>query len=200
MANYYCGNCDLLDTKGRVYYGDEYYCKKDGKTHKTTSKACSSLIKNKDIREKEAKGWHPSGWKFYIVTAISEIIEELYGSDLDLVEKLSKIRYEYLETEPEYQSTVEEYDTFGPMIADIIRNHPEKNRIAVYLTNNYLMPAVRYILNDEIDIAAAIYFRMVEMLKTEFNLVNTVMDVPMEDQIAEFEYSLIRKPNKKSDI
>ena len=200
MANYFCGNCDLLDIKGRVYYGDEYYCKKDGKTHKTTSKACSSLIKNKELRDKEARGWHPSGFKFYIVTVIADIIKDLYGSDFDLVERLSKIRYEYLEKEPELQSTIADYDYFGPMIADIISEQPDKDKIAIFLTNNYLMPAVRYILNDEIDIAAAIYFRMVEMLKTEYSLVSTVMDVPMEDQIAEFEYSLIRKPTKKSDI
>ena len=198
MANYYCGNCDLLETNGRVYYGDEYYCKKDGRTHKTTSKACSSLIKNKELRDAEAKGWHPSGWKFYIVTAIAKIIKVLYGSDVNLDKHLSKIRTEFLEKFPKYQETLEDYDYFGPMIAEIIEKHPNRDNIAMYLTNNYLVDALKYVIEDNYEEAAKIYFKMVTMLKMEYNLIAGAPDVETQDRINNYEMSLVRK-QKKSD-
>lgn len=195
MADYCCGNCERLETNGRTYYGNEYYCSKDGKTHKLTSKACSAIVKNKAIRDKEAKEWHPCGWKFYIVTAICKIMTYLYGSDLMMGERLSKIRSELLEKSPEYQATLEDYDLFGPMIAEIIEEQEDKDKIALFLTNNYLMPATRCVIADNIEEAASIFFRMVDMLKTEYSLVNTVIDPKMEDEIAEYEYNLIRKIN-----
>ena len=195
MADYCCGNCERLETNGRTYYGNEYYCAKDGKTHKLTSKACAAIVKNKAIRDKEAKEWHPCGWKFYIVTVICKIITHLYGSDLTMGEKLSKIRSEYLEKSPEYRSTLEDYDLFGPEIAAIIDEQEDKNKIAQFLTNNYLIPAVRCINDDNYEEATRIYFRMVDMLKTEYSLVSTVIDSKMEDELANYEYNLIRPIN-----
>ena len=194
MANYCCGNCEILDINGGVHYGDEYYCKHDGKTHKVTSPACSAIVKNKAIRDKESKEWHPSGWKFYIVTVISKIVTQLYGSDVGLLDNLSKIRSEFLEKSPEYQSTIEDYDVYGPLIASIIDSMPEeeKNKIAIYLSNNYLMPAMRFILKDNYQEATRIYFQMVNMLKMEYNLINYAPTAEDIDDLANYEYNLIK--------
>lgn len=184
MAQYCCGNCEILNLND-CRWGNEYYCKIKGKYLKQSESACSSFCKDKDTREKESHEYHRAGW--YIVTVISNILIRNYGNDFGLLESLSKIRYDYLEKEEEFKSVLDSYDLFGPLVAKKIEEDEDNVDLALDLSSHYLIPFSKLVNDGNISVAARLYLNMVEMLKVRFNLISVAITKPMQEEIEKFD-------------
>lgn len=184
MADYTCGNCANLEKNGRTYYGNEYYCKCDGKTHPLNGSKCRSFTPDTDTRRAEANSYHRAGW--YITTAVIKILEERFGPQFEALQPLYKIR-EYMEGNIELAEALNEYDLMAPIIADTITNSEDKVAIAIELAKSYLLPSAKAVQKDDMTCATNIYFSMFNMLKIRYSVISAAIDKETQRQIDEFD-------------
>lgn len=177
-----CADClhlNLGDTK----WG-EYYCTSCNKYRKATDH-CSDFLDREEALKKASKssgdGYQRAGC--YITTIICEILG--YPDDCEVLQVLRGFRENVLKMNPTYLPILYEYDQVGPVIAEALRMDAQNKRLAMELLQAFLIPCTLAIKAGRYDEAIAIYTNMVNVLKSRFGLVDTVVDysieIPFED-------------------
>lgn len=102
----------------------------------------------------------------YITTAVCESLGK--GPDCYELSVLKKYRDEQLETTPEGKALVEEYYNIAPTIVKRMEKEPDKKALYQKLYENYLMPCIREIENQEYEACQSRYQDMVLELKERY--------------------------------
>lgn len=173
-----CGSCRHMDTNERKSLAFEYYCEKR-RAYYPLTESCQFYEADKgrnvdEIYEKD----NPQGC--YITTILCNILNT--SDNHKYLEVLRRFRDLVLQKEFRYSEILMEYDVVGPIIAENIQNDANAHNLAVYFTNNYLLPIVSMIENKEFEQAIAKYIEMVNLLKNTYG-------VKQDNKIIDYDYS-----------
>lgn len=102
----------------------------------------------------------------YITTAVCESLGK--GPDCYELSVLKAYRDEKLEATPEGHALVEEYYNIAPTIVKRMEKQPDRDRLYRKLYEDYLMPCIREIENQEYEECQARYQEMVLELKERY--------------------------------
>ena len=160
-----CGTCMFLDQynyRNHSYFGREwktYRCKECGGYHEETDKACRYY--KESIKKKQQSGC--------FITSI--VVNTLgYNDDCIVLRTLRKFRNETLQTDPQKQNILLEYDVVGPLISDAIKNDPNNKVLCHSIMYNYLLPITKMVREKSNLEAIASYTAMVMQLKNHYGL------------------------------
>lgn len=178
-----CSNCFHLNP-GDEKWGGQHYCTKC-KKYTEDSDHCNDFLDKEEVLKKVNKssgdGYQRAGC--YITTIICEILG--YPDDCEVLQVLRGFRENVLKMDASYLPILYEYDQVGPVIAEAIRMEAQNKRLAMELLQDFLIPCTLAIKSGSYDEAITIYTNMVNMLKSRFGLVDTVVDysieIPFED-------------------
>lgn len=161
MASYYCGDCIYLNFKDKKY-GNEYYCPKSGKYRPTTYSGCSDWKNEKG--EKNSSAYKPAGC--YITTITCNILG--YADDCEVLSCMRHLRDNYLKQNPDMLPILYEYDIIGPMISKKISEEENKEKLAMELLKNFLIPCAQNVKNKDYASATHTYINMFNLLKIKY--------------------------------
>jgi hypothetical protein len=103
---------------------------------------------------------------YYIVTVITKLLE--LGNDNDYLATFQYVRDVMLPRMPFYDDFVEDYDKFGPLLADEILADENNYEYATKLVRSYLNNFVYLINHNRVDEALDIYISMFEEIKERY--------------------------------
>lgn len=176
----YCGTCTKLDKNSKDYWDNGYYCPEIRKYVMENRQACPYYVK------KAPGGYTPTGC--FITTVICEILN--FSDDCEILTTLRAFRENYLKQSTEGQMLLQEYDQIGPIISENLKQ--DGSLIAVYLTNEYLIPCISYIKDNNYKEAIKCYKNMVHRLIKEYNLEDISVDYKRNTPLEELGKGRIR--------
>lgn len=143
-----CIDCRYLDNNDKNKYG-EYYCPEVRRYVDPSDYTCRYYVPN-----------------YYIMTAYSMIKGLSFNNDYMIT--LIKLRDNYMVNNETGKEFLDEYKTIGPAIADKLLGDMYSFDIANELEEKYIIPAVEFANNNELDMAQQTYIDMFKSLKIRY--------------------------------
>ncbi len=106
---------------------------------------------------------------YYIVTAVCDILGLTH--DNIYLDYFMYVRDVVMPNLAYGKEWIEDYEEFGPKIAEAINNAENKEEIAGRILNECLNPFVELMISGNVDTAIEVYQKMVESAKVGFGLV-----------------------------
>ena len=167
--------CTYYTFKSSLFGGD-YWCDK---------KKCAV---NEDIYYKYCRDYNydecsiykqGSGSGCFITTVTCEILGN--QDNAPIMNNLRCFRDNVLQNDSKYYDILKEYDVIGPKLADCIRNDKDKEKMALGLYQNVLVPVANLISEKEYDKAVEKYYVMTLMLVNYYGLKHDYNDIKDDD-------------------
>lgn len=175
-----CGSCGHLNMND--YRGYRYYCKKKYEYVDPSDSKCwyyESAYEMNDNRDYYdiKKIDRPD---CYLTTIICDILG--FADDCEILTIIRSFRNNVLQKDLHYLGILIEYDTIGPKISECLKNDEDALWIAKELLKHFIQPIIVLINNKNYDAAAVMYQNMTSMLKENYGIENSIMDIPDYDQ------------------
>ena len=161
-----CSYCRYLrpsdEKKGK------FYCEKKREYVSARASICSMAaeVMGRPNCDKEALRRISKSHGYYVVTAITEILG--LSEDNEYMETFKYLRDVILPTREEYQSFIDDYETDGPCLAELLRCDDDGNNYAEYLRVAYLNGLVSLFCQDKIDAAMMLCNSMLNAIKKRY--------------------------------
>lgn len=185
-----CSECTYLKTDGNWpdIYG-RYWCKKKDTEIMANSQECGSFCQAYSRSSSTAKSYydyskdHQSSSGCFITTITCEILG--MNDNNQYLNSLRKFRNNILQKNKETIKILEEYDFIGPLIAEKLRNDPNRLKIAQSLLVNTIIPVAYNTEMGNYNEAIKKYLEMTKSLITRYNLNVLELTIP---EINKFDY------------
>lgn len=161
------GDCPYLYKKPE---NNDYYCKKNFRMNNNGETRLDDI----EILNLYCKEYNYIGCPFYsfriekegcfLTTAMCNILGK--EDDCYELETLRKFRDNILKKTSYGKAIVEEYYKIAPGISVKLINHNDKESIALYMNNHYIIPIIVLINHKNYDSAINMYIEMVEYIKS----------------------------------
>ncbi len=179
-----CATCKnyALGSRAQLKPGVGFRCSKYGEA-KSMSDYCNSHFimagydYNRNVTEKDimdAEKMINSSSNCFITTIVVHILG--YMNIHYVLELLRNFRDNIMQPNPEYHMYLKNYDIIGPKIANCIENDLNREEIAIYVYDNYLINICKFIESNYYDEAIELYVQMTDFLANLYNIEN-VFDV-----------------------
>ena len=189
------------DASGKVF-GSPYYkrfpfdysCSRYHQDRNRTDRDIEKAFKDLDRRY----GYRPgkSTW-WYIATFVNETL----GSDIgeNYFYTLVDFRENYLQKNLKYTNFLVEYDMYGRLIANSLKNDPKKEEVAQELLLNYIIPICQDINTENYEIAFSKYVAMFEKLKELYQITDvTTYDFANPHQLNDTEFMTLKREKENN--
>lgn len=175
-----CATCKnyALGSRAQLKPGVGFRCSKYGEA-KSMNDYCSEHfflngynfngnVTDKDITD--AEKMINSSSNCFITTIVVHILG--YMNIHYVLELLRNFRDNVMQPNPEYHMYLKHYDVIGPKIANCIENDLNREEIAIYVYDNYLINICRLIENNYYDEAIELYVDMTNTLANLYKIEN----------------------------
>ena len=152
---YYCGDCVTWITSDDANRYGEKWCDYDRKYRR---------------KDQPIYGCRGFVWanRWYIVSAICKRLG--LSDEYECVSLLHNFRVNVLEKNDKYNEVLEEYDTVGPFIAQMLLTDEDSKELCERLLQVYLVKVLDLIKTEKYDEALNRYVEMVNLLRTIYQV------------------------------
>lgn len=173
MGRYTCSDCAYMDTN--IKSNGKYRCdnSRSGYTEVSGTMSacnvfCDSLYSRRSSSERNALYQASRDKGLWILTAIMDTLDlENKSAYLGEFEYLKNIMLPLINGGIDW---IEEYDTFGPIIADKIRQEENSKQLCRNLFETYICPFHLSFIENNLDEAFTIYNNMFRALKLKYGI------------------------------
>lgn len=146
----------------------KFYCEKKREYVSARARICGMAAEKmgRPDCDKNTLRAYSKSHGYYVVTAITEILG--LPEDNEYMETFVYLRDTVLPCMEDYQGFIDDYETDGPVLADLLRYDEDGEGYAEYLVDVYLAEFVRLISGNSIDEAVATYSSMLDAIKERY--------------------------------
>lgn len=194
----YCAACTYLGESAD--YNGAYYCDRKGERRLACDAKCYSFCEayrrsnySRENMYDNSRSHQSSGC--YLTTIMCEILN--YSDDNYYLQTLRGFRDNVMKKDCKYFPLLITYDVVGPVIANSLRNDPNREEIAKVFFNNYVERAVLSIEEGKKDMAINVYVAMTKELADYYDCPININNIDIcEEDINSLGHGRIKQRKK----
>lgn len=162
-----CSDCRYMNPDDQK--DGKFYCKKKNEYVSANARRCAMAAEVMGRPNCDKKIWRDisKAHGYYVVTAITEILN--LPIDNEYMESFIYLRDVICSSSDEYASFIDDYETCGKELADLLRGDEDAHNYAEYLRSTYLNGVVSFFCQDAIQESIALYSRMLDTMKERYS-------------------------------